>query len=155
MPERLELDWICQHFISCLIENVPPLFGEPSPILEFSVVPFTQFGRFAMLRMIKCFMGSPVECHSVLSVLGNDYVRGLTVRESRGWGIQDEKTNKFSFNTRTEIDIILSEGDVEKAIARLESLARQEQVKLGKIFVIPVEDAVRIETGDRGVKAVR
>ena len=86
---------------------------------------------------------------------------GLMVTEVEGHGHQKGleqqfrgKTYKVEFMTKARIQIVVNDSDVDKTIDAICAAAVTGQVGDGKIFVYPVEDAVRIRTGERGAMAV-
>lgn len=86
---------------------------------------------------------------------------GLMVTEVEGHGHQKGleqqfrgKTYKVEFMTKACIRVIVNDADVDKTIEAICGAAVTGQVGDGKIFVYPVEDAVRIRTGERGAVAV-
>ncbi len=107
-----------------------------------------------MLRMIKCYM-CPVSLENVKEIVSTDVIRGITVRESMGYGLSEEDSEEIDFQNRTEIDVIVDQSAVDQVIDELEKLAQKEACPIGKLFVIPVEDAVRLETGERGRRAIK
>ena len=86
---------------------------------------------------------------------------GIMVTEIEGHGHQKGleqqfrgKTYKVEFMTKARLQVVVNDPDVDKTIEAIRSAALTGQVGDGKIFVYPVEDAVRIRTGERGAVAV-
>ncbi len=86
---------------------------------------------------------------------------GMTVTEVRGRGRQKGITLQFKGRTmeldllpKVKIELVVRDEDVEDVVETISNFARTGKVGDGKIFVIPVEDAVRIRTGERGEKAL-
>ncbi len=84
-------------------------------------------------------------------------VRGMSVTEVRGFGRQKGHTElyrgseyKVDFLPKTKLEIVVADDKVEQVIEVIQKVARTGQVGDGKIFIIPVEDAVRIRTGESG-----
>jgi nitrogen regulatory protein P-II 1 len=85
----------------------------------------------------------------------------MTVSEVRGFGQQKGETEIYrgteyvvDFLPKIKIEVVVKDEDAEKVIETIANAARTGRVGDGKIFVIPVEDVVRIRTGERGEKAV-
>ena len=88
-------------------------------------------------------------------------VRGLTVSEVKGFGRQKGHTELYrgaeyvvDFLPKVKLEIIVQEDMVAKVVETIEKAARTGRIGDGKIFVTPVEDVVRIRTGERGEDAV-
>jgi nitrogen regulatory protein P-II 1 len=88
-------------------------------------------------------------------------VRGLTVSEVKGFGRQKGHTELYrgaeyvvDFLPKVKLEIIVQEEKVAEVVATIEKAARTGRIGDGKIFVTPVEDVVRIRTGERGDDAV-
>ncbi|HWQ31958.1 MAG TPA: P-II family nitrogen regulator [Blastocatellia bacterium] len=88
-------------------------------------------------------------------------VQGMTISEVRGFGRQKGHTEvyrgseyKVEFVPKIKIEAVLDEEIVENAIDAIIKAARTGKFGDGKIFVFPVEDAIRIRTGEHGEHAV-
>jgi len=88
-------------------------------------------------------------------------VRGLTVSEVKGFGRQKGHTELYrgaeyvvDFLPKVKLEIIVQEDMVAKVVETIEKAARTGRIGDGKIFVTPVEEVVRIRTGERGDDAV-
>ncbi len=86
---------------------------------------------------------------------------GMTVTDVRGRGRQKGVQIQFKGRTmeldllpKVKIELVVTDEEVEDVISIISNFARTGNVGDGKIFVIPVEDAVRIRTGERGDKAL-
>ena len=98
------------------------------------------------------------EVRDALTSLG---IQGLTVSEVKGFGRQKGQTEIYrgaeyavSFLPKVKIEVVIDDGLVERAVETLQKAARTEKIGDGKIFVFPVEQAVRIRTGESGVEAL-
>ena len=85
----------------------------------------------------------------------------MTVTEVKGFGRQKGHTEIYrgseytvDFLPKVKLEIILGEALVEKAIAAILKGAKTGKIGDGKIFVLPVDEAIRIRTEDKGEKAV-
>ncbi|XXM73920.1 P-II family nitrogen regulator [Lysinibacillus sphaericus] len=86
---------------------------------------------------------------------------GLTVSEAAGCGKQKGKQgifrgNKFEINLvpRVKVEMVVDDGQIEGIIDLIVEQCSTETVGDGKIFIYPVEEVVRIRTGERGKQAV-
>jgi len=93
-----------------------------------------------------------------LSALG---VQGLTVSEVKGFGRQKGHTELYrgaeyvvDFLPKVKLEIIVRDEQVAEVIDAIEKAARTGRIGDGKIFVVPVEEVIRIRTGERGGNAV-
>ena len=88
-------------------------------------------------------------------------VSGITVTEVKGFGRQKGHTELYrgaeyviDFLPKVKIEVVVEDGLVDNAVEAIAAAARTGRIGDGKIFVIPVEEAVRIRTGDRGSDAI-
>ncbi len=88
-------------------------------------------------------------------------VQGLTISEVKGFGRQKGHTEvyrgseyKVEFVPKLKLEVVLDDEVAESAIEAIIKTARTGKFGDGKIFVFPVEEAVRIRTGEHGINAV-
>jgi len=88
-------------------------------------------------------------------------VQGMTVSEVKGFGRTGGKTEVYRGSTyvvdlvpKVRIQIVVSDEMVNQVVETLMGMARTGQVGDGKIFVLPVEEVIRIRTGERGPDAL-
>jgi nitrogen regulatory protein P-II 1 len=86
---------------------------------------------------------------------------GMTVSEVSGHGRQGGLTlqwrvgeYKVDFLPKLKVEVVVLDGDVPKTLNAITAAARTGEMGDGKIFVLPVEDAVRVRTGDEGENAI-
>ncbi len=86
---------------------------------------------------------------------------GITVTEVKGRGRQLGITESYrgsdyriDFLPKTRLEIIVKAGDAEEVIQTIVKTAQTGDIGDGKIFISPVEDVVRIRTGERGEGAI-
>ncbi len=98
------------------------------------------------------------EVKEALSAIG---IQGLTVSEIKGFGRQKGHTELYrgaeyvvDFLPKVKLEIIVSDDKVPDVVAAIEKSARTGRIGDGKIFVLPVEEVVRIRTGERGSDAI-
>ena len=103
----------------------------------------------------------PFKLDEVREALSDVGVSGLTVTEVKGFGRQKGHTELYrgaeyvvDFLPKTKIEVILPDGDVERALDVLMKAARTGKIGDGKIFVINVEQVIRIRTGETGDSAI-
>ena len=88
-------------------------------------------------------------------------IQGMTVTEVKGFGRQKGHTELYrgaeyvvDFLPKIKIEIAVSDEMAEKCVEAVVSAANTGRIGDGKIFVLPVEEAIRIRTGERGGDAV-
>ena len=88
-------------------------------------------------------------------------VQGLTVTEAKGFGRQKGHTELYrgaeyvvDFLPKVKVEVVLNDDAVDAAIDAILKAAATGRIGDGKIFVSPVEEAIRIRTGERGPDAV-
>jgi nitrogen regulatory protein P-II 1 len=103
----------------------------------------------------------PFKLDDVKAALMELGVRGMSVTEIRGFGRQKGHTElyrgseyKVDFLPKTKLEIVIADEMVERVIEVIQKVAKTGQVGDGKIFILPVEDAVRIRTGESGDAAL-
>jgi len=112
------------------------------------------------MKKIEAYI-KPFKLDDVKAALMEIGVRGMSVTEVRGFGRQKGHTElyrgseyKVDFLPKTKLEIVVADDKVEQVIEIIQKVARTGQVGDGKIFIIPVEDAVRIRTGESGEGAL-
>ncbi len=103
----------------------------------------------------------PFKLDDVKEALQEIGLMGITVTEARGFGRQKGHTELYrgaeyvvDFLPKVKLEIIVEDGMVEKTIEAIMRAAQTGRIGDGKIFVLPVEDAIRIRTGERGPNAI-
>ena len=103
----------------------------------------------------------PFKLDDVKEALQEVGVQGLTVTEVKGFGRQKGHTELYrgaeyvvDFLPKIKIEMVLPDDQIDAAIEAIVSAARTEKIGDGKIFVLNVEDAVRIRTGETGTAAL-
>ncbi len=98
----------------------------------------------------------------VQDVLDECGVSGITVTEVKGCGAQRGYTESYrgtrvniSLRPRIKIEAVMKSEIVDRVVEKIAEAARTGEVGDGKIFVIPVEEAIRIRTGERGAETVQ
>lgn len=103
----------------------------------------------------------PFKLEEVKEALTEIGIEGLTVSEVKGFGRQKGHTEIYrgseytvDFLPKVKVEIVLADGLIEKAVETIVKAAKTGKIGDGKIFVLPVEDAIRIRTEEKGDKAV-
>jgi len=103
----------------------------------------------------------PFKLDDAKQALGEVGVQGLSVSEVKGFGRQKGHSELYrgaeyvvDFLPKLKLEIIVPDDLVEKVVVALTDSARTGKIGDGKIFVIPVEDAIRIRTGEKGDAAL-
>jgi len=114
-----------------------------------------------MLKKIECYI-QPFKLDSVMHALIELGVEGMTVSDVQGFGRQlgygpgEERSNAESvkFRPKKKVEIVVREEIVEDVIKRICKLAFTGEMGAGKVFVVPVEEAIRISTEEQGASAL-
>ena len=103
----------------------------------------------------------PFKLDDVRNALSDIGVLGITVTEVKGFGRQKGHTELYrgaeyivDFLPKVKIEIVLATDQVETAIEAIQTAAKTGRIGDGKIFVIDLEQAIRIRTGEKGDSAV-
>ena len=98
------------------------------------------------------------EVKEALQAIG---ITGLTVSEVKGFGRQKGHTELYKgaeyvvdFLPKTKIEIVVDDDRADEVVAAILDAARTGKIGDGKVFVAPIEDAIRIRTGERGRSAL-
>jgi nitrogen regulatory protein P-II 1 len=112
------------------------------------------------MKKIECII-RPHMIDAVRDALEEIGVVGMTITEVKGYGRQKGHTETYrgmeyqiDFVPKAKIEVVLPAERVEQAIGAILESARTGKFGDGKIFVTPVEETVRIRTGEQGVLAV-
>jgi nitrogen regulatory protein PII len=112
-----------------------------------------------MLKKIECII-QPFKLEEVKEALKKIAVEGMTVTEVKGCGRQRGYTEECAPDApirllpKVKLEIVTEEEKVEEMINTIQSLAKTNKIGAGKIFVIPIEDVLRIRTKERGRIAI-
>ena len=103
----------------------------------------------------------PFKLDEVKEALQEIGVQGLSVVEVKGFGRQKGHTELYrgaeyvvDFLPKVKIEVVLANDLVESAIESIQNAARTDKIGDGKIFVTPIEQAIRIRTGETGDDAL-
>ena len=103
----------------------------------------------------------PFKLDDVKEALHDMGVQGLTVTEVKGFGRQKGHTELYrgaeyvvDFLPKLKLEIVVADDMLDKVVAAVIESANTGRIGDGKIFVLPLEEAIRIRTGERGSDAV-
>ena len=103
----------------------------------------------------------PTKLDAVREALTEIGVQGLTASEVSGFGRQKGHTEIYrgaeyaiNFVPKMKIELVIDDGQLEKAINAIRNAANTEHIGDGKIFILEVAQAIRIRTGETGVEAL-
>ena len=108
------------------------------------------------MRLIKAII-NPFKLDEVPNALSDVGVQGITVSEVKGYGRQKGHTELYrgaeyvvDLLPKVKVEVVVNDDMVASAVDAIAQAAATGRIGDGKIFVIPVEDAIRIRTGERG-----
>ena len=103
----------------------------------------------------------PFKLDEVKEALHEIGIKGITVTEAKGFGRQKGHTELYrgaeyvvDFLPKVKVEVVMDDGLVERAIESIQSAAETGRIGDGKIFVTPIEEVVRIRTGEKGADAI-
>jgi nitrogen regulatory protein P-II 1 len=103
----------------------------------------------------------PFKLEEVKTALSEIGVEGMTVTEVKGFGRQKGHTEIYrgseytvDFLPKVKVEIVVADSIVGKVIEAIVKAAKTGKIGDGKVFVVPVEETVRIRTDERGESAV-
>jgi nitrogen regulatory protein PII len=103
----------------------------------------------------------PFKLDDVKEALQEIGLQGLTVTEAKGFGRQKGHTELYrgaeyvvDFLPKIKIEMVVPDARVDAAIEAIQSAAHTGRIGDGKIFISPVETAIRIRTGETGDEAL-
>ena len=103
----------------------------------------------------------PFKMEDVKDALAEIGIQGMTVAEVKGFGRQKGHTEIYrgseytvEFLPKVKFEIVVEESMVQKAVDTIVQAAKTGKIGDGKVFVLPIEDAIRIRTEERGDDAI-
>lgn len=112
------------------------------------------------MKLIIAFV-KPFKVDDIKAALKEAGVAGLSVSEVRGFGRQSGQTEVYrgaeyaiEFVPKSRLEVLVADEDAARVVDAIESAARTGEIGDGKVAVLPVEDVVRIRTGERGADAL-
>ncbi|MDP6597231.1 MAG: P-II family nitrogen regulator [Candidatus Poribacteria bacterium] len=112
------------------------------------------------MKKLECII-RPFKLEEVKEALTNVGIRGMTVSEVRGFGRSRGHTELYrgseytiEFIPKLKLEIVVAEEDLDRAIEAVQQSASTGKIGDGKIFVLPIDETVRIRTGEKGPAAI-
>ena len=103
----------------------------------------------------------PFKLDEVKQALSEIGVAGLTATEVKGFGRQKGHTELYrgaeyvvDFLPKVKVEVVVSDALVAKVVEAIERAAKTGRIGDGKIFVVPIDEVIRIRTGERGEEAL-
>lgn len=103
----------------------------------------------------------PFKLDEVKIALVNAGIVGMTVSEVRGFGRQKGQTERYrgseytvEFLQKLKIELVIEDDQVDLVVDKIIAAARTGEIGDGKIFISPVEQVVRIRTGEKNTEAI-
>ena len=103
----------------------------------------------------------PFKLDDVKEALNEINIKGMTVSEVKGYGRQKGHKEIYrgaeyvvDFIPKVKMEIIVEARQVDEVVERIRQAANTGKIGDGKIFVLPVEEVVRVRTGERGKEAI-
>ena len=112
------------------------------------------------MKMIQAIF-KPFKLDEVKEALQSIGVKGMTISEVKGFGRQKGHAELYrgaeyivDFLPKIKMEVVLQDEQVADAITAITEAARTNRIGDGKIFVLPVDEVIRIRTGETGEQAV-
>ena len=103
----------------------------------------------------------PFKMEDVKEALSEIGIEGMTVSEVKGFGRQKGHTEIYrgseytvDFLPKIKVEIVLADSMVESALQAIVKAAKTGKIGDGKVFITPIEEAIRIRTGESGLDAI-
>jgi len=103
----------------------------------------------------------PFKLDEVKEALHDVGLQGITVIEAKGFGRQKGHTELYrgaeyvvDFLPKVKIEVVVDDAMLERAVEAIQQAAHTGRIGDGKIFITPVEEAIRVRTGERGNDAI-
>ena len=135
-------------------------YDNPSPVGLSHGKTTKKEQRHMALKKIEAII-KPFKLEEVKEALTEAGIEGMTATEVKGFGRQKGHTEIYrgseytvDFLPKVKLEIVLPEASVPKAVAAILKAAKTGKIGDGKIFVLPLDEVIRIRTEDRGEKAV-
>lgn len=116
--------------------------------------------RDAPVKKVEAII-KPFKLDDVKDALHDAGVSGMTVTEVKGFGRQKGHTELYrgaeyviDFLPKVKVEVIVEDSLVDNVVEAIANAARTGRIGDGKVFVSPIEQAVRIRTGDKGQDAI-
>jgi nitrogen regulatory protein P-II 1 len=118
------------------------------------------FRRGAAVKKVEAII-KPFKLDEVKQALSEVGVAGLTATEVKGFGRQKGHTELYrgaeyvvDFLPKVKVEVVVADSLVGRVVEAIERAAKTGRIGDGKIFVVPIEEVIRIRTGERGEEAL-
>jgi nitrogen regulatory protein P-II 1 len=112
------------------------------------------------MKLIEAII-KPFKLDEVKDALNEIGIEGITVTEVKGFGRQKGHTELYrgaeyvvDFIPKVKLEIAVPDEMVAKVVSAIEDTAKTGRIGDGKIFIIPLDEAIRIRTGEKGEEAI-
>lgn len=112
------------------------------------------------MKLIQAII-KPFKMDEVKDALNEIGIEGITISEVKGFGRQKGHTELYrgaeyvvDFIPKIKMEIAISDDQVNKVVETIQNAAKTGRIGDGKIFIIPLEEAIRIRTGETGAEAI-
>ena len=105
------------------------------------------------MKKIECIIRQE-KLNELTEVLRLSGVGGLTVSEVKGFGKETTRPKNYLFLPKSRIEIYVTDEQVEEMVATIIKCCKDDVLGSGKILILPVDECIRIRTGERGKKAI-
>lgn len=112
------------------------------------------------MKLIKAII-KPFKLDDVREALSEIGIQGITVSEVKGFGRQKGHTElyrgaeyRIDFLPKVKLETVVSDEDVDNVVNAIRESANTGKIGDGKVFVIPIEQAIRVRTGETGDDAL-
>jgi nitrogen regulatory protein P-II 1 len=112
------------------------------------------------MKKIECII-RPFKLEDVKEALGEIGIRGMTVSEVKGFGRQKGHTELYrgseytiEFLPKIKIEVVVPDEAVNSVVDAVMKAAATGRIGDGKVFIIPVDEVIRIRTGEKGIAAI-
>jgi nitrogen regulatory protein P-II 1 len=134
--------------------------AESMYVIDQAVIHTAKWQEGPPMKLVTAVI-KPFKLDDVKDALGTLGVAGMTVTEVQGFGRQGGHSEtyrgteyKVLFTPKTRIEIVVDDGLAADAVEAIVDSARTDKIGDGKVWVTPVDELVRIRTGERGDDAV-
>jgi nitrogen regulatory protein P-II 1 len=103
----------------------------------------------------------PFKLDDVKEALNSIGIKGMTVSEVKGYGRQKGHKEIYrgaeyevDFIPKTKVEIVIDASQVDLVVDTIRKAANTDKIGDGKIFVLPIEEVIRVRTGEKGKEAI-
>lgn len=112
------------------------------------------------MKLIEAII-KPFKLDEVKDALNEIGIEGITVSEVKGFGRQKGHTELYrgaeyvvDFIPKVKLEIVVADELAAKVVETIQNAAKTGRIGDGKIFILPLEEAIRIRTGEKGAEAI-